>query len=314
MSEAWRVAVVIPNYNGRSFILNCLEAVQGQTVRAAEVVVVDNGSTDGSDRLIEESFPDVVLVRHDRNAGFGAAANLGFRRTRSPWVAVLNSDATPAPDWLALLEPHAVEDVWAIGGVLVTPEGRVESAGDAYDVGGFAYKLLRGQDLGALPAHPYDVFAPPGAAPVYRRSVFESIGGFHEPFFLYYEDVDLAWRGRLAGWRAVVVPTAHVSHLGQGSGIAARSWRCIGRNSAWCAVRDHPFVTPAAIWRRTRREARTARQRGMLWPYLRGRLDFVGRLPVALAQRRKIQRTRVVDDAAVRAFLGTPAELAGLHR
>ena len=187
-----------------------------------------------------------------------------MRATSAPWVCVLNSDATPAPDWLAqLIAAPRDERTWALGSVLVSAAtGLIESAGDAYAPEGYAYKLLRERPLDDLPAEPYPVFAAPGAAPVFRRDVFDPLGGYEERFFLYYEDVDLAFRAVLAGYHALLVPSARVVHrLGATTRSMARLRFYVARNSMWCAVRCLPEPPAAALARRWLAELRSNRPR-----------------------------------------------------
>ena len=302
------VAVVVPNWNGAQFIGRTLDALQAQRRRPDEVVVVDNGSTDDSLALLASSHPDVSVVALGRNTGFAAAANAGLRATQSDLVVVLNSDARPRPDWLArLLEQPDDPAVWAWGSVLVTPAGLIESAGDHYDPSGYAHKLFAGGRLDELPSTPYRVFAPPGACPLLRRDVALALGGYEERFFLYYEDIDLAYRALLAGYSAWMVPTAVVEHdLARSSGGSSRPWFYIARNSLWCAVRCQPQVRASALLSRSRREWRTARSRGGGRAYLAGRLTGLLGLRWALRTRRAVQRSRTLDVSAVDAVLHRP--------
>ena len=303
-----RVAVVIPNWNGATFIARTLAAVLGQTRPADRVVVVDNASTDGSYDVIARDFPSVEIVRLPRNTGFAHAVNAGIAVVDTDLVAVLNSDARPAEDWLQqLLSQPDDEDVWAWGSALLDSDGVVESAGDHYVRDGYATKLGRGSRADDLPTTPYFVFGPPGACPLVRRDVVLELGGYCDRFFMYYEDVDLAFRAALAGHRAVVVPTAHVEHdLGRSSAGSARPWYFIGRNSLWCAVRCLPDATPAKLWRRTAVEWRRARRRGGGNAYLRGRIAGLFGLVWALRARRTIQAAAVVDRAALWALMDNP--------
>lgn len=307
------LSVVVPNYNGADFLSRCLDAVLAQTAPVSQLIVVDNASTDGSADELHRTHPRVELVRLPVNTGFAGGANAGVRAAAHPYVAVLNSDAEPAPDWLEqLLAAPQEEDIWAWGGVLIAAAtGLVESAGDCYHRDGYAFKSLRGRPLEALPDRPYEVFAPPGAAPVFRRDVFLELGGYDERFFLYYEDIDLCFRALLRGHRAFVVPTAHVRHLGGASGQPARSWWHIGRNSLWTAVRDQPSPGVRALTRRTLREAREAHRRGFGSPYVRGRFAGLRGLPRAVAERRSIQAATLLTAAEVAQRYGLPDELRG---
>ena len=304
-----QVAVVIPNYQGERLLDATLDAVEAQHPEL-QVLVVDNASTDGSLPLLGRRGTPVLKL--PRNTGFAGGANAGVRAVQRPYVVVLNSDARPRPGWLAALL-QAVDasppDVWAWGSVLLDDRDVVESAGDAWRHGTSAYKLLQGRPVTEVPQRPYEVFAPPGAAPLVRRDAFLSLGGYDESFFLYYEDVDLAWQARLQGWRALVVPGAQVEHLLGASGRPFRTWFHVSRNSLWCAVRNPPELHPRLLLRATRREWTAAGRRGVRLPYALGRLAGLAGLPRQLAVRRRRQRQRTVDVTALQEFLARQEEL-----
>ena len=311
------VAVVIVNYNGEQLLPECLAALDAQTRAPAEIVVADNGSRDGSLTLLRAHHPDVGVVEIGRNLGFAGGANRGVAATRAPWVCVLNSDATPAPDWLERLTA-APRDArtWALGSVLVSAAtGRIESAGDQYSPQGYAYKLLRDRPLSDLPAEPYRVFAAPGAAPVFRRDVFERLGGYEERFFLYYEDVDLAFRAVLAGYHALLVPDARVVHqLGATTRSLARARFYVARNSIWCAVRCLPEARPLRLARRWLSELGTNRPRRLIGVELVGRAAGLAGVPRALRERREIQGARVPGRDELGELLRPPDAVARITR
>jgi GT2 family glycosyltransferase len=306
------VAVVIVNYNGERLLPDCLAALAAQTLAPVQIVVADNGSKDGSLALLRAHHPHVDVLEIGRNSGFAGGANRGVRATAAPWVCVLNSDATPAPDWLAELTGAARDaQTWALGSVLVSAgSGRIESAGDQYAPAGYAYKLLRDRPLADLPASPYPVFAAPGAAPVFRRDVFDALGGYEERFFLYYEDVDLAFRAVLAGYHALLVPSARVVHrLGATTRSHARARFYVARNSVWCAVRCLPEARPRGLARRWALELRTNRPRRLAPVEVVGRLAGFAGLPRALRERRAIQAARIAPTEQVGALLREPLAL-----
>jgi GT2 family glycosyltransferase len=309
------VAVVIVNYDGERLLPDCLAALRAQTQAPAEVLVADNGSHDGSLALLRAHHPHVGVLELDRNHGFAGGANRGVAATKAPWVCVLNSDATPAPDWLARLTA-APRDArtWALGSVLVSAgSGLIESAGDQYDPAGFAYKLLRDRPLALLPSEPYAVFAAPGAAPLFRRDVFERLGGYEERFFLYYEDVDLAFRAVLAGYHALLVPDARVVHrLGATTKSLARARFYVARNSVWCAARCLPEAAPLRLARRWASELRSNRPRRLIGVELAGRAAGLAGLPRALRERREIQDARVPGLDELGVLLRPPAAIAGV--
>lgn len=307
------VAVVIVNYNGERLLPDCLAALAAQTLQPDEIVVADNGSGDGSLALLMAHHPQVHVLALGHNFGFAGGANRGVAATSAAWVCVLNSDATPAPDWLAeLTAPPRGERTWALGSVLVSAAtGRIESAGDQYAPEGYAYKLLRDRPLDALPAEPYPVFAAPGAAPVFRRDVYDLLGGYEERFFLYYEDVDLAFRAVLAGYHALLVPSARVVHrLGATTRSHARARFYVARNSVWCAVRCLPDASPGRLGRRWLRELRSNRPRRLIAIEIAGRLAGLAGLPRALHERRAIQAQRAATAAEVDALLHEPAAIS----
>jgi GT2 family glycosyltransferase len=307
------IAVVIVNFNGERLLPDCLAALAAQTLAPEEIVVADNGSRDGSLALLREHHPDVRALELGRNHGFAGGANRGVRATSAPWVCVLNSDATPQPDWLAQLAA-APRDArtWALGSVLVSAAtGLIESAGDAYAPEGYAHKLLRERPLDDLPAEPYPVFAAPGAAPVLRRRVFDLLGGYEERFFLYYEDVDLAFRAALAGYHALLVPSARVVHrLGATTRSMARLRFYVARNGMWCAVRCLPDLPVGVLLRRALAELRVNRPRRYAAAEIAGRIAGLAGLPRALRERRAIQARRVAPADELAALLRTPAALS----
>ncbi len=297
------VAVVIVNHNGERLLPACLAALAAQTLAPEEIVVADNGSRDRSLAWLRAHHPQVRALELGRNHGFAGGANRGVAATSAPWVCVLNSDATPQPGWLAALTAAPRDErTWALGSVLVSAStGLIESAGDAYAAEGYAHKLLRERPLEDLPAQPYRVFAAPGAAPVFRRRTFDLLGGYEERFFLYYEDVDLAFRAALAGYHALLVPSARVVHqLGATTRSMARLRFYVARNSIWCAVRCLPELRACTLVRRWRAELRANRPRRYAVAELAGRIAGTAGLPRALRERRAIQARRVatVDEIA----------------
>ena len=307
------VAVVIVNYNGEQLLPECLAALAAQTRAPAQIVVADNGSRDGSLALLRARHPEVTVVPLGHNFGFAGGANRGVAATRAPWVCVLNSDATPAPDWLAQLTAAPRDDarVWALGSVLVSAAtGRIESAGDQYSQAGYAYKLLRDRPLADLPAAPYPVFAAPGAAPVFRRDVFDLLGGYEERFFLYYEDVDLAFRAVLAGYHALLVPRAHVTHrLGATTKSLARARFYVARNSVACAVRCIPDLRVRRLVLRWTSELWTNRPLRLLPVELAGRAAAIANLRKTWRERRRIQAARVAPPEHVARLLREPSAI-----
>lgn len=303
------LAVVVPNFNGAAILPRCLAALAAQTVPPTTVVVVDNGSRDGSADQAERDFPGVDVVRLGRNTGFGAAANAGAATVVTDLVAILNSDARPSPTWVSTVTDFAAVAPyggWSWGCPLTTPGGLVESAGDCYSPAGFAYKHAQGEPVESLPDVPYEVFAPPGAAPVFRRDVYEELGGYDARYFLYLEDIDLAFRARSRGYSSWLLPGAVVEHDLAASSRPAVATRHIARNGIWCQLVHAPRLNPRLVLRTTRRQLADARRRGVARAYAAGRFAALPAVPRLLVQRRHERAARVVSDDDLLRACGLP--------
>lgn len=223
-----RLSVVILNWNGRRHLERYLPSVVAHTEGDAEVVVADNGSTDDSLQWLRLNYPDVGVIRLDRNYGFAGGYNRALREVESEYVMLLNSDVeVTAGWWQPLVEVLDTEsDVAAVAPKLLADMERTkfEYAGAA---GGFidylGYPFCRGRILSNVEEdrgqydNRRDIFWASGAAMCCRREVFNSLGGFDEDFFAHMEEIDLQWRMQLAGWRIVVEPKSVVYHLGGGT-------------------------------------------------------------------------------------------------
>lgn len=233
------VSVVVPSWNGEQLLGRCLESLRRQTAAAAEVIVVDNGSTDGSPAMIARSFPEVRLIRLGRNRGFAAAVNAGIRASQTELVALLNNDAEAEPGWLAaLVDALRGERVGMVASKILdaADPGRIEGIGLEVDPEGNPRQIGRGEPDGPVFSSPREVFGPIGAAALYRRTLLDEVGLFDEDFFAYLEDVDLAWRARRAGWRCMYAPAAVVLHR---RGSTARR---IPRRIRYLDWRNHPWL------------------------------------------------------------------------
>lgn len=213
------IYTIIPNWNGKRFLQNCLASLQHQTI-AHEIVVVDNGSNDGSVALIETCFPGVHIVRLDKNRGFAGGVNAGIKYALdqgAEYIALFNNDAVAEADWLEHLVNTIQESEQAgivTGKLLEQDRDVIDSTGDCYSIWGTPFPRGRGEvDHGQYDSHDQRrVLAASGGASLYRASVFEQIGRFDERFFAYYEDVDISFRARLAGWEVLYEPAAVARH------------------------------------------------------------------------------------------------------
>ncbi|MGC8786468.1 MAG: glycosyltransferase family 2 protein [Anaerolineae bacterium] len=243
-----RVQVVIPNWNGCHLLFRCLNALSRQTFDDFTITVVDNGSTDGSVAWLREYAPSVWLIANATNRGFAAAVNQGIRTGDSEYVATLNNDTEPEPGWLEALVTAADSDdrvgMCASKMLFADRPHLINSAGICVDPVGIAWDCRGGEpDRSPEEGGPTEVFGPCAGAALYRRTMLDEVGLFDEDFFAYLEDVDLAWRARLAGWRALCVPTARVYHMHSatlGDGSPFKRY-LLGRNKIWLIVKNYPM-------------------------------------------------------------------------
>lgn len=307
------VTAVVVNWNGRAYLAECLASLLAQDYPHFEVILVDNGSTDGSPDLAQASFPQVQVVRNERNLGFAAACNQGIRMGRGEYLATLNNDLLLERAWLGemvkTLEGDALAGMGACKMLLWGSPGVVDSRGFAPDLAGFAWNRGAGEPDRREADGPQEVFGACAGAALYRRRMLEEIafregGGeaqyFDEDFFLYLEDVDLAWRGRLAGWKCLYVPTARAHHwhsasLGEAS---PRKRYFLARNRLWVMAKGYPWELVLLFWPLMAlydlaASAYQAARFRTLMP-LAGRLAGGAGLPRILARRRLAQGKRKV--------------------
>ncbi len=247
-----RVTAIVLNWNGRRFLQPCLHALQAQTYRDLEVIVVDNGSTDGSVEYLREQSSRVQLICNQHNLGFAVGNNQAIHASDSPYVATLNNDARPEPGWLAALvavmETNPQVGACASKMLFADRPAMINSAGIAIDRAGIAWDRLGGQPDNVDETDPQEVFGACAGAALYRRSMLEQIGLFDEDFFAYLEDVDLAWRAQAAGWRALYVPAARVVHHHSGTSVEGSPFKSqlLGRNKLWLLTKNYPW--PHWLW------------------------------------------------------------------
>jgi GT2 family glycosyltransferase len=209
------VSVIIVNWNQKLLLMSCLRSIGKQSYGDHEVLVVDNGSTDGSPNMVRREFPQVRLIALGDNLGFCAANNLALKHARGSYVALLNNDAEVSSDWLrelvGAIDRHPEVGFCASKILLWEHPELADACGDYYTVEGIADKI--GHER---PADPFDeeceVFGASAAAAIYRRSMLEEVGFFDEDFFMTHEDSDISFRAQLMGYRCLFVPTAIVHH------------------------------------------------------------------------------------------------------
>jgi GT2 family glycosyltransferase len=235
------VAAVVINYNGAALLDGCLGSLAEQTQAPAEIVVIDNRSTDDSLAVLRERWPATRRIELPANLGYAGAANVGIRATEAPYVLLLNPDVVLTPAFLAELIPVAAgrPDVGSLTGKLLRVRASgpavIDSTGHLLFRNRWAVNRGEGQADRGQYDEPGEVFGVSGAAALYRRAMLDDVrvGDEYlaERFFLYLEDVDLDWRARLGGWRSYYVPTAMAYHERGYKGGARRRSAAILRHS-----------------------------------------------------------------------------------
>jgi GT2 family glycosyltransferase len=302
------VSIIIVNWNGAPHLPVCLNALRAQTYRNFEVIVADNASHDESLSLLARDYPEVKVVALSKNLGFTGGNNAGIREAHGDIIILLNNDTEADPHWLAealaAFERHPAAGIVASKMKLFDRRDTFHTAGDFYRLDGMpgnrgVWEIDRGQ---------YDreeyVFSACGGSAAYRKAMLDQIGLLDEDFFYSCEDIDLAWRAQLAGWKCVYAPRAVVYHKLSATGGGKTASFYDGRNFIAVIVKNYPsslwkdyrgaiirqqwrlFAEALRAWRG---QAARARMRGMI--------SGVLHLPQLLRKRRRIQATRKVDDA-----------------
>jgi len=302
-----RVAVVIPSWNGRKWLDLVLPSLVAQSYRSFEVVVVDNGSSDGTVEHLREAWPAVEVVALESNVGFAAGVNRGIAASRSPLVALVNNDMELHPGFLyALVEALDAEPgaAAATAKMLSFNERDVlDGAGDVLRWSSVAMPRGRGErDRGQYDRRE-EVFSACGGAALYRRAAFDEVGLFDEHFFAQLEDVDWGFRARLLGFGCVYVPDAVAYHMG--SATTKREgrpdpwfWALPARNNVWLWLKNYPadclLRYGHLIAVNLLLALYFASRESMAGPQLRAWRDAARGLRRVLRQRREIQSRRRV--------------------
>lgn len=309
---------VVPAWNGRRWLPALLASFDAQERPFDAILVVDNGSTDGTVAWLKEHRPAVTVEPLDRNTGFAAAANRGIALARTAHVALVNTDVELDGDWHARLADRLGADpgLAAVASKMVRLDdpGTIDDAGDRLRRDGVCEQRGRGRPDDGRFDTAGEVFSACAGAALYRREAVLGVGGFDERFFSYLEDVDLGLRLRLAGWRCGYEP-ATARHAGGGSsGQLDRpvpGW--VARNTLLLVVKAWPlrWVGPVA-YRQVAWVVAAARQ-GQLRTHLRGLVAAIPVVPAMLRERRVLRRTARMPIADVVPSLPWRGPRAGGH-
>ncbi len=277
----------------------CLDSLKEQTYKNFEILIIDNGSVDDSVNSVEADYPQLNLriKRLDKNTGFAYANNFGAQMARGEWLALLNADAFPEPDWLENLMAAASQypnASFSSRQIQANNPEFLDGEGDLYRITGFAKRRSYNTPVYSADENLVEIFSPCAAAALYPRQAFLDAGGFDEDFFSYYEDVDLGFRLRLYGLASYYVPHAVVHHIGSASTGKMSDFSVYyeQRNLLWTYLKNMPSVllwfslpfhivlSLAFFFKRTPR---------IVW---KAKLDAIRHLGKVIAKRKKIQKER----------------------
>ena len=293
-----KVSVIILTWNGRAYLSECLDSLAAQSCRDFETILVDNGSSDGSAEYVRGAYPWVRLLELPENVGFAAGNNRGLALAQGDYIVTLNNDTKASPEFLAELVRVAASDA-RIGMVAAKMRNyyqseQLDAVGLKIGTNGLGYNI----GIGETDSGQYDdaaIFGPCGGAALYRREMLDETGFFDSDFFAYYEDFDLAWRARLAGWKALAAPRALVYHVHSATGGEMSRFKTYytHRNKWFVIIKNWPlalllkrlpvlfFYDIAALV--------LAWLKGVGAAAVAARLDAVKNIGRLLAQRREVQ-------------------------
>ncbi len=247
MPKAAEVTVIIPNYNGKQLLENCIRTLERQTCRDFTLLVIDNGSTDGSAE-VTSVLPGFQMVVLPENTGFCGAVNEGIRRTVTPYFLLLNNDTEAEPEFVEALLAGIKKSgrIFSCGAMMIDYRNRelIDNAGDYYTALGWAVARAKGKPRGAYEKE-RAVFSCCGGAAIYRTDAVRETGLFDENHFAYLEDVDLGYRARIFGYENRYIPQAKVFHVGSattGTRYNEKKVFLAARNSIYLVYKNMPFV------------------------------------------------------------------------
>ena len=247
-----KVSVITPNYNGVEFLDKYFKSLDGDSEYIGEVIIIDNGSSDSSLEYIEKNsfnFP-VEVIKNNKNLGFAPAVNQGISMSKFDYIFSLNNDTELKKGSIkAMLDLIGENDVFSVQAKMLQAnnKGLIDDAGDEYNLLGWTKKIGENQDSDKF-SQVFEIFSSCAGAALYKKSVFDEIGLFDDNFFAYMEDVDLAIRSQIYGYKNLLCPDAIVYHIGSatsGSRYNDFKVRIAARNNVWTV--DKNVLIPLKI-------------------------------------------------------------------
>lgn len=308
-------SVIIPNWNGRSLLKDCLSSLKKQTFKNFEIILVDNGSKDSSVEFVVKSFPEVKIIKLAKNFGFARAINEGVKKSSSEYVVFLNNDTEVDRNWLKNLVRCVKQhpEVISVNSKLLNFKNRrlidgvgilVNEVGQARSIG------WKNRDQGQFDKPMY-IFGATGGAALFKKTDFINVGMFDENYFLYSEEVDFAFRAQFSGYKSIYCPDALVYHKHKSTAKKfpqnIEYWQF--RNMTQTIIKDFPTKILLKNWRWLKiilvhlNTIFYQLKNGFFWPPLMTEIWLILHLPYLLMERSKIQSTRKVSDEYIESLL-----------
>ncbi|WP_099190552.1 glycosyltransferase family 2 protein [Tepidibacter mesophilus] len=215
-----KISIVIPNYNGKNYLKECLNSLLKQSFDKFEIIIIDNDSKDGSIEYLKDNYKNIIVKKLKKNYGFSKAVNEGIKISKGEYVVLLNNDTEVDEYWLENLYGCIKNDknIFSVSSKMIQYYNKnlIDDAGDEYTLLGWTLKTGDGKS-----ANKYDkkreIFSSCAGAAIYRKKIFDEIGYFDENFFAYMEDVDMGYRSKIYGYKNIYCPDAIVYHIGSGT-------------------------------------------------------------------------------------------------
>ncbi|MDI6644789.1 MAG: glycosyltransferase family 2 protein [Methanobacteriaceae archaeon] len=247
MDKSSKINIIIPNYNGKTFLKECLDSIKTQNYPNYDITIIDNASEDGSVEFIKKNYPEINLIKKNTNIGFAAAVNLGINNSSADYILILNNDTQL--DVKCILNLYKCikneNSIFAVTSKMIQyhDHSKMDDAGDEYSLMGWTKRVGYGKSPDKYNKK-RETFSACAGASLYRKTILDKIGYFDENFFAYLEDVDISYRARIYGYKCIYCPEAIVYHVGSassGSRYNEFKIRLATRNNVYIAYKNMPW-------------------------------------------------------------------------
>ena len=310
-----RASVIIPNWNGKHLLEDCLGSLSKQVFTDFEIILVDNGSEDGSGEWVKSNYPDTKVIEFQKNHGFAKAINEGVKQSSSEYVVFLNNDTSVDKKWLGELIKYgdSYPEVISVNSKILNYYNRkiIDGVGIEINEVGQAKSIgWKKEDKGQYEKEEY-IFGATGGASLFRRKDFIKVGDFDENYFMYSEEVDFAFRAQFAGWKSIYCPKAVAFHKHKATSKKlpqhVEYWQF--RNMTQTIIKDFPTLILLKQWRWLKiilvhiNTIFYQIRNGFFWPPFLADLWILLNIPRLLTERLAIQGSRKVSDDYIESFL-----------